>query len=185
MDKTSFKKSPIVTLCVLAGILVVLGYATYKVVRHTQYVKSDVSTQLFSGNEKDYTSITGAPVTLATYAGKNIYVNNWASWSPLSQQELIDLNEVAGEYKDKNIVFLALNRKETKEMAQRYMASLPALPNITFVIDTDDVFYGKVGGYAMPETVIFDTNGATAYHDRTPLTKDEMRTRINALLAAH
>jgi thiol-disulfide isomerase/thioredoxin len=185
MKLTSFKNSPALTLIALLLILLVLGFATYSIVKRTQYAKSDVSTQLFSGKPEDYTSLDGAQITLTTYAGKNIYINNWASWSPLSQQELIDLNEVAGEYKDKNIVFLALNRKETKDMAERYMASLPPLPNLTFVIDTNDVFYGNIGGYAMPETVIFDATGKTAYHDRTPLSKEQMKTRIDAVLVPH
>jgi thiol-disulfide isomerase/thioredoxin len=173
------------TLTLLLGlivILVALGSVTYYVVKQTQYKKSDANTQLLGDTEHTYTTLDGAPVTLGSYAGKIIYVNTWASWSPLSGQELIDLNEVAGEYQDKNIVFIALDRKETKEQASRYMATLPILPHLTFIIDTDDAFYAKVGGYAMPETIIFSKNGTTIYHDRTPQTKEQMREHVNAVL---
>jgi thiol-disulfide isomerase/thioredoxin len=112
-----------------------------------------------------------------------IYVNTWASWSPLSRDELIALNEVAGEFKDKPITFIALNRREPVSQAQAYLATLPPLPNLTIVIDSTDEFYKEVTGYAMPETVLYTKDGAIWRHERQPLTAEVIRTLANELLA--
>jgi len=186
MDVRSYKRNTILILLLLAVIIFITAWFTYETVTERQEEASDAG-QAFIGdtdNPDRYTSINGATVDVASAIGaQKLYVNSWASWSPLSQDELIALNEIAGEYKDRGIAFIALNRKEPKEQAERYLATLPPLSNLQIVIDTEDHFYSRSGGYAMPETITYDEDGVLVRHERTPLTKDQMRTVIEELLA--
>jgi thiol-disulfide isomerase/thioredoxin len=154
--------------------------------------RSDVGQAFFGNGTEDtatserspYTAVNGADVSLQDYFGSILFVNAWASWSPLSRDELIALNIVAGEYRDKGVTFLAVNRKETSAQAERFLATLPPLPNLVLVIDTNDHFYSHSDGYAMPESLIFDENGKLIRHERTVQTADTIRQLVNEALAA-
>jgi thiol-disulfide isomerase/thioredoxin len=111
-------------------------------------------------------------------------VNSWASWSPFSVQELKDLETIASENKDNNIVFIAINRKEPKENAKLFLQSIQAFSHIQFVIDVGDTYYTSVGGFSMPETVIYDTKGAIVEHKRGNMSIDEIRTLVTTVLEA-
>lgn len=164
-----------------------MAWFTYRTVTERNEAKSDAGQALFGGegSEDRYTSVTGATVSVAELVGEqSLYINSWASWSPLSRDELIALNQVAGEYKDRGITFIALNRKEPKEQAERYLATLPPLDNLMVVIDSVDHFYSHVGGYAMPETLIYNKGGDLWRHERQPQTADMMRSTLDDFLQA-
>ncbi len=178
------RRTTLIILCVLGFVLLVGAYVTYLVVTQTKVEESAAGQALLGApGETAYVSVTGAPIDLANLLGKEaLYINSWASWSPLSRDELIALDVLAGEYKDRGITFIALNRKEPKEMAERYLATLPPLNNIEIVIDSTDYFYGQVEGYAMPETLFFTASGELWRHERQPQTIEAMRTIVNSYL---
>ncbi len=186
MDARSYKRTTIIFLVAMAVVILVAAWFTYDTVTERQDKASDAG-QAFIGEENSpnrYTSITGVPIAVTEVVGnQKLYVNSWASWSPLSRDELIALNEIAGEYKDRGITFIALNRKEQKEQAERYLTTLPTLDNLQIVIDTEDHFYSRSGGYAMPETITYNDDGVLVRHERNPLSKDQMRVLIEELLA--
>jgi thiol-disulfide isomerase/thioredoxin len=113
-----------------------------------------------------YIDLEGKPLSLEDFLGDVLVVASWASWSPFSATDLSNLSALSGEYTESGVTFVALNRKETKEQAARYLATIPALTGIVIAIDTEDRFYQSVGGYAMPETVIFNTTGDIVFHAR-------------------
>jgi thiol-disulfide isomerase/thioredoxin len=145
-------------LCVVAGIT----YYVYKVPHDRK--NADATKNLASTETQVFTDLEGNTVTLDQYSGKIRIVNSWASWSPFSVQELKDLETVASENKDKNVVFIAINRKEPKETAKLFIDSLQQFSHLQFVIDVGDTYYASVGGYSMPETVIYDVKGAIVEH---------------------
>jgi thiol-disulfide isomerase/thioredoxin len=182
----------IAVLTTLTAVLLVAAWYTYQSVENRQLERSDVGQAFFGDSvaksevegQSPYTAVNGANISLQDYFGSILFVNAWASWSPLSRDELIALNTVAGEYKDKGIIFLAVNRKETSAQAERFLATLPPLPNLVLVIDTHDHFYGHADGYAMPESLIYDENGKLLRHERTVQTADTIRQLVNEALAA-
>lgn len=179
------RRSTIVVLLLLAAVLLGVAFVTYRAVIVHNEAESDAGQALF-GDENEavrYTTVAGAEVLVEDLVGETVlYINSWASWSPLSREELIALNQVAGEYKDRDVTFVALNRSEPKEMAERYLATLPSLDNLQVVIDATDHFYGSVGGYAMPETLIYDEQGNLWRHERQPLAADQIRTILDEVL---
>jgi len=164
---------------VLIGILVIcLGLA---IVGTTIFLKKkdqgerDVATSIFTSNEAfaTYTDILGNPVALEDYLGQLVVATTWASWSPFSATDLPALDRLASQYQ-REAVFLAINRKENREQAARYIETLPELKNVIVVIDIEDKFYTLTGGYAMPETVVFDKEGQIIVHQRGELRVDEI-----------
>ncbi len=172
--------STIIVLGLLSVVIIMLAFVTYRIVTR-EHVAESAAGQALLGDSVAFTTVTGAPVETASLVGKQaLYINAWASWSPLSRDELIALNQVAGEYKDAGITFVALNRKEPRELAERYLATLPPLPNLMIIIDTNDHFYSQVGGYAMPETLIYTETGELWRHERQPQSAESMRALIES-----
>lgn len=180
------KRSTIIILVLLVAVLAAAVWFTYKTVVEHRQTGSDAGRALIDDAAPDrFTDLNGASVQLDGVVGSRVlYVNTWASWSPLSRDELIALNEIAGEFKDQPITFIALNRKESVPLAQAYLATLPPLPNLTIVIDSTDEFYKEVTGYAMPETVLYTKNGTLWRHERQPQSAEAIRALASELLAA-
>jgi thiol-disulfide isomerase/thioredoxin len=107
----------------------------------------------------------------------------WASWSPYTERELPILNQLASTYEGKGVVAIALNRKEPRERANAYLAAFTTQPKVLYVIDETDAFYMSVGGYAMPETVIFDANGNIAWHHRGEISYELIQTEVDKLIS--
>jgi thiol-disulfide isomerase/thioredoxin len=177
------KRSSIIWLVVLLAVLASAILLTYKtVVKHRQ--TESAAGQALIDAEGRFTDLNGKNVTLGDTIGQKVlYVNAWASWSPLSREELIALNEVAGEFKDKPISFIALNRKETPAQAAAYLSTLPPLTNLTIVVDSTDEFYKDITGYAMPETIMYTKDGNVWRHERQPLAEESIRGFVFELLA--
>jgi thiol-disulfide isomerase/thioredoxin len=188
LGSVTLSRGAIIGILVLIVCVVVALWFTIRTVQERAAEANNAAKQALLGAGGEgapvYTGLYGEDIKIDDLFGSVLIVNSWASWSPLSQQELVDLNAIAGEYKDKNVRVVALNRKETKEQALRFIESLPALDNLIIVIDTNDHFYGTVGGYAMPETMFYDTAGKLVTHERTVQTQESLRTQLEALIAA-
>ena len=95
---------------------------------------------------------------------------------------MVALNTLAGEYKDRGVVVLAINRNEPPERIEAFLNTLPPLPNITFIRDTADLLYAASAGYTMPETLFYSSDGELIFHKHGALTIDELRTRTESAL---
>lgn len=179
------KNSNIVIIVSLAAILCVIGAVTYyiHVTPHDRH-NADATKNLSSSKTQTFTDLKGNQVTLDQYSGKVRIVNSWASWSPFSAQELKDFETVAAENQNRNVVFIAINRKEPKEQAELFLRSLQSFSKVQFVIDVDDTYYPSVGGFSMPETVVYDTKGSIIEHKRGNMNQDEIRALTASVLEA-
>ncbi len=180
------KKSYLVIVGVLILVVVVLAAITFYIRDQAEReAANEADDTLFAeGAVNPYIDQNGNAVSLDENLGKIIVVNSWASWSPFSVDELQSLNQFAGEYKDRNVVVIAINRKETKEQAERFLQTLPPLDNLQIVIDTKDHFYGSIGGYAMPETLYYNERGTIVTHRQGVVSDSDTRQIINDILSA-
>lgn len=172
------------TLFVLLLLLLHAGAVTWYV--HYTAVRDEVgkaASELLTESESTpYTTLTGEPFSFTEFRGKVRVVNVWASWSPFAATELPILNSIANTYGERSVVTIAVNRKEQKERAAAYIATIPPIPNVVFAIDETDAFYQSVGGYAMPETIIFNAAGDIVWHYRGVVTYDLIAAELDALL---
>ena len=176
------KKQTIITLIILGLIIIGVGYYTFVLVREKHSVNQNTMSVL--SNEEDkviYTDVAGNEVTLNDNIGKIVVITLWASWSPFSSEELPRLNDLASTFDKNQVVFVALNRKEPRHQAERLLNTLPNLEHLQVVIDQEDKYYAGVGGYAMPETIIYDQKGELKLHIRGVSKSEEVKNTIEPL----
>jgi thiol-disulfide isomerase/thioredoxin len=178
------KRSYIITLIILVLVAFVASVMTWYVREQAilEEANEAADTLFKEGSDSPYIDQNGNSVGLAEYLGQIIVVNSWASWSPFSVDELQALNTFAGEYRDKNVVVIAINRKESKEQAERFLATLPPLDNLKIVIDTEDYFYGAVGGFAMPETLYYDQLGTIVTKREGAVSIDDTKRIVDEII---
>lgn len=178
-------RSTLVTLAVMVVVLSVSAvFVFWRQGEHTQKQSPDAVLALDERSEKAYTDLEGTPVSLREFEGKVRVVNAWASWCPFCLEELQAFETLAQEYASEDVVVIAINRKETKEKAQRYLDRIGSFEHMVFVLDPDDTFYKGMQGYAMPETVFYDEEGNVVAHKRGVMDLEEMRTYTQQAMSA-
>jgi thiol-disulfide isomerase/thioredoxin len=177
----SFSKSERIWLWALVFILVValvvFGIWYYK--NSNSINESTLNTFSNQPGMAPYSDLFGKPVALDEYLGQPMVVITWASWSPFSEGDMRTLSDLSNEFA--NVSFLAINRKEPKEQAQRYMNSIAEVKGVLVVLDPRDVFYSDIGGYAMPEVVVYNAKGEIVLHERGVADKDKIRNVLQGL----
>lgn len=172
-----------IALIALGVLLLITAVLLYEYHAPGGYrARRDADLRTIDTKAKPYETLTGEPRTLADYQGKILIVHVWASWSPYTEGELEKLSALAETYGDR-IHIVALNRMEDSARARAYLATLKEFPQIEFVLDSEDSFFKTIGGYAMPETVLFDTIGNIALHVRGTLDVQDVRAALDTLLA--
>lgn len=178
------KKSSLLTLLLLAIILLSVGYVAYTSLNIGGDKKgSEASTIFGEESEAVFTDIDGNEIKLSDYAGKLRVVNTWASWCPFCTTELPDFETLANEFSQDDVVVIAINRMEAKERAQRFIATVGDFEKVIFVLDPEDIYYKSVGGFSMPETVFYDSDGNEVKHVRGKMTLEQMRSQIQQMLS--
>jgi thiol-disulfide isomerase/thioredoxin len=181
----SEKSEEYATLLIIGVIILMAVIATIMVVRDTRQITTPIAESLQDGDGvAAYTDLLGNPMTLTSYVGKVIVVNSWASWSPESSRELPLLATIVKEYTDREVVVLAINRAEPQSTAERYLRTVGAADGVQLILDPDDHYYKSIGGYAMPETIFYDTKGNIVQHHHGVLTEAKIRTFLEETLEA-
>ena len=131
----------------------------------------------------DYTvkDMNGASVNLASYKGKIILLNFWATWCPPCKVEIPDLIELQEQYKD-DVVILGFSVDDTadqlKPFAAEYKMNYPILVGLGH--ENIQEAYGPMWG--IPVTIIIDRHGKIAKKQSGIRTKDQIEREIKALL---
>lgn len=165
-------KSGAVTLLVLLIIVTVAFFYLLKVKetndRETLQT-SPAGTTL--SNEAAYMDIDGNPIQLEDFLGSVIVATSWASWCPDCVEQL----RILGNFSDDSeIRVLAFNRSESLETIKSFLDFYSLNTTVTQVIDPSDIFFKSIKGKAMPETVVFNREGAIIHQERDLLTETEL-----------
>jgi len=125
---------------------------------------------------------SGSMVSLHDSHGKVTIVNFWASWSPYSKDELTSFVRLKKEFGD-DVVIIALNRDNNPADGVLFLGSLQLGDDLLFVYDKNDEYFKKIQGFAVPETLFLIGNEDIFYQKHGPITYDEMREQVVAILA--
>lgn len=181
------EKSHKLVLGGLTAVALVAAVGTAYVVYDKKHGIVEEAVSVFSNapGEAPYSDMLGNAVSLDSYLGKVLVVATWASWSPFSATDLQMLDSLADEIANEEVVFMAINRKETKEQAARFTATQPEFNNLVMVLDPRDHFYTAVGGYAMPEVVVYNRRGEVVLHERGVANRDTIQSAIAQQLSTN
>jgi len=174
------------TLVVLFAILALFGFLTYSFVSPYGMfsdLKNDLKT-IAPEESVSYTDLNGNPVDLASFKGKPLIINAWATWIPFSQTELPLLIQAQQRYGNA-ITILAINRMEDTIIIRSFLETFGIQQDgIIFLTDPSDFFYRAIGGYAMPEMVFYRSDGVIQNHIRGTVTESDLNQFIESLIAS-
>jgi thiol-disulfide isomerase/thioredoxin len=110
------------------------------------------------------TSVTGKPITFASYRGKTVVLNFWGSWCPPCRDEAPTLEVLAQQYGPKGVDFLGDDVNDTPQNAVAFEQSV----GITYP-SVNDPGYAIVQDFSQvapvsdtPTTVVIDRTGHIA-----------------------
>jgi len=100
-------------------------------------------------------------VSLASYRGKIVVLNFWASWCAPCWQEAPGLQAVWERYRSRGVQFLGVNERDDHASAGSFVEE----NGLTFpsASDPSGELAGSYGIIAMPTTFVIDSTGQLAY----------------------
>ena len=103
------------------------------------------------------TDLAGKTWRLADLRGRAVLLNFWATWCPPCRAEMPSLQDMAAIYGPDKVVVLAINFKESRNTAARFVqASALSLP---VLLDPDGSVARQWGASVFPTTVLIDSTG--------------------------
>lgn len=127
---------------------------------------------------RQFVTFAGETVSLATYVGKPVVLNFWASWCPSCVAEMSAAFRPVQQDIGDEITFIGMNIQDERSLAEELLAET----GVEWVSAEDQTgeLYLDLGGIAMPFTVFIDANGGIVEKHNGPLTEGQLRDMIQA-----
>ena len=100
---------------------------------------------------------SGTAVSLSQFRGKIVYLDFWASWCSPCLDSFPWMDKMQEKYRDKNVVFVAINLDKKRKDAEKFLANNPA--NLIIAFDGDGNSAKSYQLQGMPSAVIIDQSG--------------------------
>ncbi len=124
----------------------------------------------------------GAPVSLASLAGKPVVLNFWATWCVPCAQEHEALIEASRAWQGR-VHFLGMVYEDQEDQVLAYLRSRGGAPYPS-LMDPEDRTAIAYGIYGVPETFFIDASGRIADKFVGPLSPGEIARRLRGLTEA-
>jgi cytochrome c biogenesis protein CcmG, thiol:disulfide interchange protein DsbE len=98
-----------------------------------------------------------APVNLADYKGKVVYLDFWASWCGPCRQSFPWMNEMQAKYGPRGLVVLGVNLDTRRDEADKFLAQTPARFTLAFDPKGESPKAYAIKG--MPSSVLIGPDG--------------------------
>ncbi|HLX30874.1 MAG TPA: TlpA disulfide reductase family protein [Casimicrobiaceae bacterium] len=127
----------------------------------------------------------GESVSLDPLRGRVVYVDFWASWCGPCRRSFPWMNAMQARYVNEGLTIVGINVDKRRQDAERFLSDTPA--RFTIVYDPQGKTPAAYDVKGMPSSYLIDRSGKIVaveegFHDER---KDELETRIRALLANH
>ncbi|MDO5977845.1 TlpA family protein disulfide reductase [Flavivirga spongiicola] len=147
----------------------------------SQKLKKGTSSPSF----ENFENFDGSTTSLSDFRGKYVYIDLWATWCGPCKYQIPYLEEIAKEYKDKNIVFVSISSDAQKDkekwkamIKEKHMGGVqllsPNAGNIDFMKD----YYIK----GIPRFILLDPKGNIIDYDAPRPSEKE---KINKLFISN
>jgi cytochrome c biogenesis protein CcmG/thiol:disulfide interchange protein DsbE len=120
-------------------------------------------------------------VSLASYRGKPVVLNFWASWCEPCKGEAAVLERDWASYRDRGVVFLGVDYHDLASDARRFVSTHA----LTFPMleDGSGKVTGDYGISQVPETYVLNRQGRVMLHLAGPITDPGFAGRFRSALA--
>ncbi len=171
------RKNFFITLFILATIVLV-GWLFYYFFSSEPPADESTFREEYALVLKDY---AGNDVKLSDFRREILIVYAWASWCPYCGKELEYLAELKGRYGDE-LSIVAVNRAEPLVEAKDFTDKLQGMEKLVLLLDSSDILYKEIDGFAMPETIFINSSGDIIYHQRGPIKPEEVDAKVAELM---
>ena len=120
-------------------------------------------------------------VSLASYRGKPVVLNFWASWCEPCKAEAAVLERDWTSYRDRGVVFLGVDYHDLASDARRFVSA----HSLTFPMldDGSGKVTGSYGISQVPETYVLNKEGRVVAHLAGPITDPSFAGEFRSALA--
>jgi cytochrome c biogenesis protein CcmG, thiol:disulfide interchange protein DsbE len=121
-------------------------------------------------------------VSLASYRGKPVVLNFWASWCQPCKSEAAVLERDWASYRNRGVVFLGVDYHDLSSDARRFVSA----HKLTFPMLEDgsgNVTQGSYGVSQVPETYVLNRQGKVVAHLAGPITDPGFAVQFRSALA--
>lgn len=101
----------------------------------------------------------GHSVSLASFRGKIVCVDFWASWCVACMQALPALDAIGRHHRSAGLEILAVNIDEDRAKADRFLAERLREPSVTPLRDPGGNLLARFGAEGMPALYLIDRDG--------------------------
>ena len=113
---------------------------------------------------------------LSDYRGQVVWINFWATWCSPCRRELPDIQRLANEFRDQDLVVLAVNLRQSADRARAFWEELDL--NLPILLDRDGDVAEQYRLRGLPNNFFIDGDGTLRSFQLGFLTEEQMRERL-------
>lgn len=125
------------------------------------------------------TDVEGNEVTLSELKGKKVFLNFWASWCPPCKAEMPDIEKLYQETKDSDLVILAVNLGEDKDLVSSFLTKNKY--NFPVLLDLKQSVGADYQIRSIPTSYFIDKEGYVRAGKIGAMSYDEMKYYIGLI----
>lgn len=120
-------------------------------------------------------TLDGRPLSLASYSGRPVVLNLWASWCPPCRREMPAFEQAQSQFPD--VAFVLVNQGETAQQARNFLES-EGLNLHHVLLDPSSEAMRALRSRGLPTTLFFDAQGRQVDSHLGEITMPSLKDKI-------